>query len=292
MILVFGSINVDMLVPVPQLPNPGQTVLGENYRLLPGGKGGNQALAARRAREAVVVMAGAVGNDSFAEIALSRLQTEGVVLNLVRHVQRPTGCAAIMVGQDGENMIAVATGANLSAASASVPQNMLNHNTVLLCQMEVPPDQNWKLLERANAAGALSILNLAPAAPIEPGLFGKIDIVVANEGEAASLKEEPATIAGRLRQAFIITRGAAGSIAYLPGGEQIETPALRITPVDTTGAGDAFTGVLAASLDEHLALDVALRRANVAAGLACLEQGAQSAMPDRTTIDAALPRLA
>jgi len=291
MILVFGSINVDMLVPVPQLPNPGQTVLGSDYRLLPGGKGANQAVAARRASDTVVVMAGAVGNDSFAEIALAGLRGEGVVLNLVRHTEGPTGCAAIMVGEAGENMIAVASGANHNAASASVPRNMLNPHTIVLCQMEVRPDQNWMLMERAREAGARTILNLAPAAPIEPELYGMIDILVANAGEAASLGEEPPAIAERLRHAFVITRGAAGSIAYLRGGRQIETPALPIAPVDTTGAGDAFTGVLAASLDEQLDLDLALRRANVAAALTCLQPGAQSAMPNRATVDAALDRL-
>jgi ribokinase len=292
MILVFGSINVDLLVPVPHLPLRGETVLGNNYVLLPGGKGANQALAARRASGAVVMMAGAVGNDAFAETALSGLRREGVVLNLVRRADQPTGCAAIMVGESGENLIAVASGANRNAASASVPDSMLNRHALVLCQMEVPPDQNWALLQRTHAGGARAILNLAPAAPIERALLGAIDILVANEGEAASLGGEPAVVATHLRQAFVVTRGAAGATAYLVDGTRIDTPALSIAPVDTTGAGDAFTGVLAASLDERLPLDVALRRASVAAGLACLAHGAQSAMPDRQAIDAALSRLA
>src|SRR5437660_9239506 len=136
-ILVFGSINVDVLVPVPLLPQPGETVLGGDYVLLPGGKGANQALAARRAG-AAVAMAGAVGTDSFAGIALQSLRRDGVDLDLVRRVDRPTGCAAIMVGAEGENLIAVASGANRAAAAASVPDTLLARGTILVCQMEVP----------------------------------------------------------------------------------------------------------------------------------------------------------
>src|SRR5262249_47075531 len=120
MILVFGSINVDLIIPVPHLPNTGETVLGGDYALLPGGKGGNQALAARRAG-AEVVLAGAVGAEPFAGIALELLRREGVDTRLVRVVAQPTGCGAIMVSAEGENLIAVASGANASVGSEQVP---------------------------------------------------------------------------------------------------------------------------------------------------------------------------
>src|SRR5882762_849408 len=120
MILIFGSINVDLIVPVPNLPQPGETVLGGDYALVPGGKGANQALAARRSGSEVV-LAGAVGPDPFARVALSLLQRDGVDTSLVRKVEQPTGCAAIMVSSAGENMIAVATGANASVRSDQVP---------------------------------------------------------------------------------------------------------------------------------------------------------------------------
>ncbi|HEX3952557.1 MAG TPA: PfkB family carbohydrate kinase [Stellaceae bacterium] len=289
MILVFGSVNIDVLVPVPHLPVPGETVLGGDYALLPGGKGANQALAARRAG-AAVAMAGAVGNDGFAEVALAGLRRDGVDLGLVRRVARPTGCAAIMVGGDGENVIAVASGANHDAVSAGVPEALLAPDTLVLCQMEVPLGENAALLHRARAAGSRTVLNLAPAAPIAAELLAAIDILVANEGEAASLGDDPAAVAGRLRHA-LVTRGAAGCLTFLADGRRIETPALTLEPVDTTGAGDTFTGVLAAGLDERLPLDLALRRASAAAGLACLAHGAQSAMPSRTAIDEAVRRL-
>jgi ribokinase len=293
-ILVFGSINVDVQVPVPLLPAPGETVLGGDYALLPGGKGANQAVAARRAG-AAVTMAGAVGDDFFAAVALENLRRDAVNLDLVRRVDRPTGVAAIMVGTEGEhrgeNLIAVASGANRAAAAADVPDSVLGPETVLVCQMEVPPAQNWVLIRRARVAGARVVLNLAPAAPIDPALFAAIDVLVANEGEAAALGVDPAALARQLRQALVVTRGGAGSAAFLADGGQIHTPALAIEPVDTTGAGDTFVGVLAAGLDQRLDLATALRHAGAGAGLACLARGAQSAMPEGAAIAAAAARL-
>lgn len=290
MILVFGSINIDVLVPVPSLPAPGETVLGSDYRLLPGGKGANQALAARRAG-AAVAMAGVVGDDAFAGVALGGLRAAGVDLALVERVARPTGLAMIIVGDGGENMISVASGANKSAAAAQVSDAMLHSDTTLVCQMEVPAVENWRLIRRAALAGARTVLNLAPAAPLDSDVLRHIDILVANAEEAATLGDEPAPVAHRVRQALVVTRGGAGSTAFLAGGGQIAIPALPVAAVDTTGAGDTFVGVLAAGLDQGLALEAALRRASAAAGLACLAHGAQSAMPDRAAIEEAVRRL-
>jgi ribokinase len=287
MILVFGSINVDVVVPVPHLPRPGETVLGGDYVILPGGKGANQAFAARRAG-APVIMAGAVGNDDFAAVALVGLRREGVDLSLVQRRERPTGCASIMVGSDGENLIAVASGANELVRAADVPDAMLGPETVLVCQMEVPVAENVALTRRARARGVRVVLNLAPALPIDPAALADIDVLVANEGEAATLGQDPAQLAARLRQALVVTRGAAGATAYLASGGRIDVPALAIEPVDTTGAGDTFVGVLAAGLDRSLTLADVLRRASAAAGLACLVRGAQSGMPDTAAIDAAV----
>jgi ribokinase len=290
MLLVFGSINIDLLVPVPVLPRPGETVLGGDYRLLPGGKGANQALAACRAG-ASVMMAGAVGKDAFAGAALALLRRDGVDLTLVRQVDRSTGLAAIMVGGSGENLIAVASGANAAVRAESVPDDMLSAQRIVLCQMEVPAAETAGLIRRAARRGARSILNLAPAMPIEPSLFDDLDLLVANEAEAAVLGEDPAAIARRLRQAFVVTRGAAGSTAFLRDGRRLEIPVLAIDAVDTTGAGDTFVGVLAAGLDQDMALEIALRRASAAAGLACLAHGAQTAMADAAAIDAAVVQL-
>lgn len=284
MIVVFGSINVDLIVPVPHLPAPGETVLGGDYVVAPGGKGANQALAACRAG-AQVTMIGAVGRDVFADVALSLLRRGGVELSLVAASDRPTGCATITVDPQGENQIAVASCANLDVAASQVPDRLLGPETVLVLQREVPSDANADVIRRARERGARIVMSLAPAGPIAPACFSDIDIIIANKGEAAALEKVEA------RQALVVTCGATGAIAYLADGSEIPVPTLAITPVDTTGAGDTFAGVLAASLDQGLALEAALRRASTGAALSCLAMGAQSAMPDRGAIDAAVARL-
>jgi ribokinase len=290
MILVFGSINIDLMVPVRQLPRPGETVLGGDYALWPGGKGANQAMAARCAG-ADVVMIGAVGGDAFAALALDPLTHAGIDTGLVRRVKEPTGCAAIMVSAKGENLIAVASGANTAVRADFVPDRLFGPDTWLVAQMEVPPAETIAVIRRLRAAGGRTILNLAPAAAIGDEAMRDIDILVANEGEAALLGADPAQVAGLVREALVVTRGAAGATAYCRGGRIVAVPALPVTPADSTGAGDTFAGVLAAALDRGDALKTALRRASAAAGLACLAPGAQTAMPDRAAIDAALARL-
>jgi ribokinase len=290
MILVFSSINVDVLVPVPHLPQRGETVLGGDYRLLPGGKGANQALAACRAG-AAVALAGAVGTDAFAGVALALLRRDGVALGLVRRVERPTGCAVVIVAETAENAIAVASGANSLVAAAQVPDGEIARETLLVAQMEVPPEETARMIRRVRERQGRVVLNLAPALPLDPDLLPAIDILVANELEAAALAGEPAAIASRLRQALVVTHSARGASAFLADGTRLEVPALTITAVDSTGAGDAFVGVLAAALDAGLPLAAALRRASVAGGLACLAAGAQSALPDVAAIDRAVATL-
>jgi len=290
MIVVFGSINVDVLVPVPHLPARGETVLGGDYIIAPGGKGANQALAARRAG-AAVTMIGAVGRDPFAETGLSLLHRDGVDLRLIARVDRPTGCAVITVDAAGENQIAVASCANLLAAAAQVPDRLLGPETVLVLQREVPDAANAALISRARERGARIVMSLAPAGPIAPARLDDIDFLIANEGEAATLGGDPAVVARQLRQGLVITRGTNGAVALLADGAAIAVPALAIDPIDTTGAGDTFAGIFAAGLDAGLPLDLVLRRASAAAALACLAVGAQAAMPGRAAIDAAVARL-
>src|SRR6516162_2102107 len=290
MIVVFGSINVDLIVPVPHLPRPGETVLGGDYALLPGGKGANQALAARRAG-ADVVLVGAVGADSFALVALDPLSRAGIDTRLVTSVPAPTGCAAVMVSRSGENVIAVASGANAYVQADRVPDELLGPGTILVTQMEVPVIETAEVIRRMRARGGRSLLNFAQAVPIGLDLFDKLDLIVANEGEAAALGCGVASIAKRLRQGLIITGGAAGAVAHLADGSTLNVPAPPIVPVDTTGAGDTFVGVLAAALDSNTSTETAMRRASAAAGLACLARGAQSAMPDAKAIDTAMVRL-
>ena len=290
MILTFGSINADVVVPVPRLPQPGETVLGGSYELLPGGKGANQALAARRAGTDVVLV-GAVGRDSFAAIALDSLRCEGVDTRLVRDLELPTGCALIMVSAAGENIIAVSSGANIGVRCDWVPEELLGADTILVAQFEVPPGETRALIRRVRRCGGRCVLNLAPALPIDLALLPEIDLLVANESEAATVLADPIAIGRRLRRGLVVTRGAAGASAFLANGSRLDLPALAVDPIDTTGAGDTFVGVLAAALDLGASLETALRRASAAAGLACLARGAQTAMPRSAAIDAAMANL-
>jgi ribokinase len=290
MIVVFGSINVDVVVPVPYLPRPGETVLGGDYSLLPGGKGANQAIAARRAG-ADVVMAGAVGRDSFAAVALRPLRRSGIDTRLVRVVDAPTGCAAIMVAEGGENIIAVASGANAAVRHDQVPDTLLTPGMLLVVQMEVPYLETAAMIRRVRAVGGQVLLNLAPARTINPSLLSEIDLVVANQQEAATLGADAAAVGETLRQGLIVTRGAAGATAYLAGRTELSIPALSVIALDTTGAGDTFVGVLAAALDLDASLETGLWRASAAAGLACVAHGAQSAIPDAAAIADAVARM-
>ncbi|HVH81231.1 MAG TPA: PfkB family carbohydrate kinase, partial [Stellaceae bacterium] len=201
MIVVFGSINVDLLVPVPHLPGPSETVLGGDYIIAPGGKGANQALAAARAG-AAVTMIGAVGKDMFADTALGLLRKNGVILNLINQVVLPTGCAIITVDPKGENQIAVASCANQRVRASQVPDRLLDLKTVLVLQREVPDDENAVLIGRTLRRGGRIVLSLAPAGPIAPARFEDIDFLIANEGEAATLGD-PAALARELRQGLI-----------------------------------------------------------------------------------------
>lgn len=286
MITVFGSTNLDQIGRVPRLPNPGETVKGQDFSVAAGGKGANQALAARRAG-AEVRHVSAVGADSFADAALQLLDADGVDLSGVRRVSGPTGIAMILVDDAGENIIAILPGANgtVSAADAEAALGGMSAGDVLLVQQEVPQEATERALRLAAERNVLSILNTAPFLSNTPELAKLASIVVSNESEFALM----AGVGGDLdklmevwaetnRQTLIVTLGAQGARAATPAGS-FAVPALPITPVDTVGAGDTFCGYLAAGLEGKLDLEEALDRAVIAASLACLKSGAQPAIP-------------
>ncbi|MBE1504294.1 ribokinase [Rhizobium viscosum] len=290
MITVFGSINMDLIATTERLPKPGETVAGNSFATAAGGKGANQALAARRAGR-YVHMAGAVGRDAFAEGALELLDSAGTDLSLVNRVEGPTGTALILVGGDGENMIAVIPGANgkVSDDNAEAAVNAMNEGDILMLQLEIPVEAVERALAASRAKGITSILNLAPLIPDAPRLGRLADIVIANETEFERLAGQENMTAGdreaaleRLHaetgQTLIVTLGGDGVIA-IRDGQISRAQGLVIEPVDTVGAGDTFCGYFAASLDEGLDFDSALRRAAVAGSLACLKPGAQPSIP-------------
>jgi ribokinase len=285
MIIVFGSINLDLIFPVQHLPAPGETMLGGGFQMLPGGKGANQALAAARDGGRVVLV-GAVGRDAFAEAALGLVRKAGIDLSFLSTLDWPTGCASVVVEEGGNNQIAIASGANAHASASHVPDHLLGPGSTIVLQLEAPRAPTLALARRAKALGGRVILNLTPAKDAE-ALLGTIDVLVANEGEAAPLGD-PAELVRRHGFTLIVTRGESGAIVYRPEGGSLAVPALPVVAVDKTGAGDCFVGVLAVALNRGISMSAALRRATVAAGLACGSRGAQPSMPTATTIDEAL----
>lgn len=295
MIVVFGSIIVDHLFAVPVLPRRGETVLGQRYSVMAGGKGANQAVAAAR-DGARVQLVGAVGSDHLGLLALEGARNAGVGLAGIRHLDLPTGAAAVGVDPGGENQIMVAAGANL-AASADWLDGVLGADTILVLQRELTQHETERAIAKAKAAGSRIVLNLAPALPLAPEALRAVDILVVNEIEAAALaaslcspRPNAAALARGLGVAIIVTLGEQGAESCADGA-MWRTPALAVEAVDTTGAGDAFVGALAAALDRGLALAQAVRRGCVAGSLSCRATGAQAALPDRAAVDVGLQRL-
>ena len=288
-VIVFGSANMDLVMPVLAVPVPGETVLTESYLAVPGGKGANQALAARRAG-AKVSFAGAVGQDTHGESALSLLRAEGVDLDAVRISDRPTGCAVVMVDPNGENSIVVASGANQSVLAGQVSDALLDEAELLVLQQEIPLEENLQLAIRASRKGLRVVFNLAPARDVPDDLLESVDMLVVNEVEAVFLAgghsvEDMSLLAGALASrhdfSVVITLGSDGAVVA-PGGNagsfSVKAPQVNVT--DTTGAGDTFTGYLAARLAQgNLVLEKCISEAICAASLACTKAGAQAGIP-------------
>jgi ribokinase len=288
MIVVFGSINIDLVTPVERLPGPGETVLGPGYALHPGGKGANQALAARRAG-ADVVLIGATGRDRFADAALALLTAEGVDLDHIAQVDEPTGAAFIATDREGANQIIVAAGANAALRPDALRQLELAAEDILLLQREVPEDACLEAARAMKRAGGRVILNLAPAEAPSPALLDQLDLLIVNEHEAMVLaqalgwrEQDPDAIARRLdhekRIATVATLGGAGVVAWIDGIRH-RLPAPDVVVVDTVAAGDSFTGAFAAALAAGKDMAAALRDGLAAGSLACTRRGAQPSIP-------------
>lgn len=294
-VLVFGSINADFILNVDRLPGPGETVVAPTYQFLPGGKGANQAVAASRAG-ARVAFFGRIGEDAFGQVLKDGLAAEGIDVAGLGTSTEPTGAAFIAIDRKGENQILGALGANYAARAADVPDAALGPATTVVLEMEVPPAENAVLAARARKAGSRVLFNFAPAMPAPPSLFTDVSILVLNEHEAEALAKqmqmperdpEPAAwaLSRRFANTVIVTLGSDGAIAIAPDAAW-RIGALDVTVIDTVGAGDAFLGVLAVSLDEGRDLPSSLRRASVAGSLACTQAGARGGLPGRAAIDA------
>ncbi len=280
-ITVLGSINMDLVARTPRLPSPGETVLGTGFCAVPGGKGSNQAIAAARAGGDVTFL-GAVGSDAFADELGDALRGAGVRTDRLRRVTGPSGIAVISVDDDAENTIIVVPGANGTVTTLSeADRRAVTDAAMLMVQLEIPLDTVTTAAGIAARAGVPVLLNPSPARPLPAELLAAVTVLVLNEGEAAVLGAQ--AVAGVPH--VVTTLGAAGARYRGPRENVIDVPAPRVVPVDTTGAGDAFTGALAVAWSEGAAPEAALRRACAAGALATTIDGASNSSPTRAAID-------
>lgn len=302
-VLVIGSANMDFSVAVPRLPTEGETVTGGAFYVSHGGKGANQAVAARRL-QAEVHFVGCLGQDSQGDQIVEQLITEGIPTDgLIRTEDAATGVALIMVDGQGRNQIAVASGANLRF----LPERARQHASlaawaqILLCQLEIPISTVLWALATARERGVLTILNPAPAQELSDGLLSLVDCLTPNAHEAEVLTgiavDGPETAAraaqgllARGVKRVIVTLGAQGAL-FCDGAAALHFPAFPVEAVDTTGAGDAFNGALAVGLAAGGTWEEVLPLANAAAALACTKRGAQTSFPDRARVEAFLRAL-
>ncbi|MDG4825575.1 ribokinase [Asanoa sp. WMMD1127] len=286
-VVVVGSANLDLVVGVPRLPAPGETVLGSDVVTGPGGKGANQAVAAHRLGAETLLVA-ALGDDRFGTDLRAALAREGLPLDrLVTRAGIATGVALIVVEAAGENTIVVAPGANARLDDSSL-DGLFAPGDVLVLQLEIPLETCLAAARRARDAGASVLLNAAPLPPAGAAalteLLGVVDVLVVNEGEARQLGGDARALLRHGPAACVVTLGARGAVSADGTGARTHPP-FPVDAVDTTGAGDTFCGALAVGLASGIDLDQAVRRGCAAGALATTRMGAQSAMPTGAELD-------
>lgn len=286
-VCVVGSVNLDLSLGVDALPRPGETVLASSLTQAPGGKGGNQAVAAARAG-AQVQFVGAVGDDAAAGQLRAHLEANGVGLDGAVEIPGPSGTAIVVVDASAENTIVVAPGANgRFTLTDDRARAVVGNCDVMLTQLEIPVDTAVAAAQHARSAGAVVVVNASPAGQ-DPGSLGELaaaaDVVITNEDEANEWSWRPTHL--------VVTLGSRGA-RYVGADGEFTVPAPAVDPVDTTGAGDVFAGVLAANWPPNAGSPdqrrLALQRACAAGALATLVPGAGDCAPDAEAIEKALP---
>jgi ribokinase len=299
-ILVIGSSNTDMIVQAHHIPRPGETILGGTFNTAAGGKGANQAVACARAGGKVTFVA-RVGRDMFGEQALQGFRQDGIDVTYVKQDDTaPSGVALIMVDEQGENSIAVASGANgkLSIQDVQDAASVIQQAGIVLMQLEIPLATIEATAELATKNGVQVILNPAPAQPLSDALLQQISLLTPNETEAEMLigicvsNEDSAQAAAQALIAkgvnsVIVTLGAAGAYVHSDAFTGMVS-GFKVNTVDTTAAGDTFNGTLAVALAEGQSLEQAVTFANAAAALSVTRLGAQPSAPDRESVEALL----
>ena len=276
-VVVVGSANLDLVARTSRLPKPGETVMGSNFFEACGGKGVNQAIAAARAG-AKTAFIGALGRDHAGEILLAALVNDGVDVSAVQRVSVPTGRALIGLSDDGENSIVVVPGANHEITVSDIEKHkaLISAAKVLLCQLEVPLPVVQRAFELAGSS-TTRILNPAPAQVIARELLSRVDVIIPNEHEVELLGGARYLLTLGVKT-VIVTQGEKGAMVVEATGTRQVDP-FKVTPMDSTGAGDAFCGMLAARLAIGASVTVALRAAVIAGALATQIEGAVPSLP-------------
>jgi ribokinase len=288
-VVVVGSANVDLILPVQRIPRPGETVLAGGMTRGPGGKGANQAVAAARAG-ARTAMVASLGVDDSGALLRDALASSGVDLSLVSSTTTPTGTAIIIVDAGGENSIVVAPGANGELTLSEASTRAIGGAKIVLSQLEIP----FPTVHAAAAMSSYFILNAAPAAELPDVLLANVDLLVVNETEAEAIAGSDRSALLKRVPAAVVTLGAAGAVILTRGADEIAVAGVPVDVVDTTAAGDTFCGVLAAALSAVSAADQiavtdlrkAVQRATVAASLSVQAAGAIPSVPHGDAIDA------
>ena len=293
-VVCVASWNVDLIAHIPQPLERGQTRMAQAFERLPGGKGSNAAIAAAR-QGAQVGLIARIGGDDFGQMGLDLWARESIdSQHVLRGAGETNGTALILVYEDGDNSIAVypGAGAGLTATHVQAATGMLAHARVVMASCEVPLAATLAAFEIARAHGVLTLLNPAPATPLPDALWPLVDVLTPNEGELLMLADAPdiETAALRLLQrgvgALVVTLGERGCALFRPNAAPLWVPGHAMQVVDTIGAGDTFTGTLAAQLAQQSPWPQALRWANAAAALSTQAQGAVTAMPARSQVQA------
>lgn len=296
-ILVVGSANMDLVVTTDHFPQPGETVFGKKFGMFPGGKGANQAVACAKLG-GLTYFIGKMGNDVFQEKLVQNMKNDGVNLeHLFVDKEEVTGIALITVECSGENEIVVVSGSNMKLTPNDVAskQALFRQVNVVLAQLEIPLETVQKTAELAKASGAIFILNPAPAQTLPEKLLKQVDFLTPNETELeilsgksvkniASAKAAAANLLDKCAKNIIITLGEKGALLVNNDQQQL-FPTQKVTPVDTTAAGDAFNGALAFSLSRGEKIAAAIQFANQVASFSVTQMGAQSSMPTRDEIE-------
>lgn len=300
-IVVFGSINMDLVVRAPRLPAPGETLTGVSFLTSPGGKGANQAVACARLGAATRLI-GRLGDDVFGGTLREGLRADGVdVTGVATSAGMPSGVALITVDEGGENTIVVVPGANgaMGEADATRLDGALEDARVLLVQLEVPLDAVVAAAQAARRRGITLILDPAPARPLPPALYAATDIITPNETEAATLTGIPTDSRDGVRRAAraLVERGARGALIKMghkgvywdDGRDGHFWDPVPVTATDTVAAGDAFNGALAVAVAEGRPFDDAIRWGLAAGACAVTKAGAQPSMPTREDVMGLVP---